>query len=318
MGFGHHACSYDFSKDMVLGDEIINHVKNASIACGTLMIFKLPVFNFNPYIDVMNRARRCVDEFCGKEIGKRLEKRRQCAQDKSMINDEPDDILKALMDSSLSRSEIYEHMNTLLAAGHDTSASFGGFTTYLLAKHPDIQEKARQEVRSVLNGREQLTADDIPKLEYLHCVLKESFRIYTIIPGLPRLCTEDFMLMGKIFIPKNTTIYLPLTVSHRDGDTWENPREFKPERFYDSKIGESCAKKGYFPFSYGPRSCIGSTLAMTEAAAAISLLLTKFSFTQDDTFKLKIGLFGITLYPKEGLRVHVKPLNNCEQTTNKV
>jgi len=281
----------------------------ANKASGTLMIFNLPLFSFNPYVKMIKSTTDYIHDFTEKLIKERREKRRQSEKDKTIENGIPDDILTTLMDSGRSRTEINEQMTTLLSAGHETSANFGAFTSFLLAKHPDVQEKARDEIFSVLNGREYILPEDIPQLKYLSAVLKESFRIYTIIPGLPRYCNKDTILTNKVLIPRNSSVYLPLTVVHRDPTTWTDYRKFDPDRFVKLSIGESCAKKGYFPFSYGPRSCIGSTLAMVETTVALAMLLQKVSLSVDNNDKVEISYFGISLVPAGGIYVKVSPCN---------
>ena len=78
--------------------------------------------------------------------------------------------------------QIHEHIRTTLAAGHDTTAFFGCYMAYLLAKHPEVQDKIRNEMNIHITNYNYITESDISKLSYCRCVLQEVLRLYTIIP----------------------------------------------------------------------------------------------------------------------------------------
>merc|ERR1712070_1084856 len=103
----------------------------------------------------------------------------------------PDDMLAAMIGDQLPRSKMHAQLRTLLSAGHDTTAFFGCYMVYLLAQHPEVQDKVKEEVQRVLQGRTELTADDIANLKYCRMVLQETLRLYTVIPFVNRTASKD-------------------------------------------------------------------------------------------------------------------------------
>ena len=81
--------------------------------------------------------------------------------------------------------EIRDEVDTFMFAGHDTTTSGISWTLYCLAKHPEHQDKIREEVRDILMGREWLEYDDLKELNYTQWCIKEAMRLY---PPAPRLC----------------------------------------------------------------------------------------------------------------------------------
>jgi len=119
----------------------------------------------------------------------------------------------------MSRTLICDHLITLLSAGHDTTSFYCCYTIFLLAKHPDIQEKVRREVNSVLQGRTEMTDADLEKMPYLRMVQQESLRLYAVIPFVMRDAQEDVVMKesGDV-IPKGTSILIPMTTINRDAE----------------------------------------------------------------------------------------------------
>jgi len=92
---------------------------------------------------------------------------------------------------------------------------------------------------------------------------------------------------------------------NRDADVWEDPNEFRPERFEGLGISDNSAKHGYLPFGYGSRTCIGNTLALIEGNVMFALLMQKVTFKKVENFKPKITA-GISLVSSNGIRVKVE------------
>ena len=213
--------------------------------------------------------------------------------------------MKGMLDANLSRKEMYEQFTTLLSAGHDTTAFFGCYMAYMLAQHPEVQAKVKAECKEVLQGKTDITPEDAKKMTYTANVMKEVLRLYTVIPFVNRTTVTDVKLKdGGLMLPKGTAALIPLCLMNRDGDVWENPNEFKPERFEDLKISDNSAKHGYLPFGYGSRTCIGNTLALIEGNVMFALLMQKVTFTKIPDFKPKISA-GISLVSTNGIRVGV-------------
>lgn len=183
------------------------------------------------------------------------------------------------------------------------------FRSYLLAKHPHVQQKVKEEIRAVLGGKtaNTFTPQQLNELEYLTCVMKESLRLYTIIPSVMRYTTKSIYVTqddgAKLLIPKNTNVMLPFSAINRVSCYWEDPNEFRPERFSEIK-GESATKYGYFPFAYGVRNCIGSTYALFEGKITFALLMQRVTFELNPKFKPQ-PTSGISLVSNNGMKLKV-------------
>lgn len=229
--------------------------------------------------------------------------------------DTPDDALEAMLNDQQDRIHMRYQLNTLLGAGHDTIGFFGCYMAYCLAHNQHVQDKLKREISRVLGSRDVITAKDIDELKYTRMVMQETLRLYTVIPFINRTATTDVILNGsKKMIPKNTVVLVPLYLMNRDKETWENPGDFKPERF--EKIdGHTSAKHGYLPFCYGGRTCIGNNLALIEGTAMIALQMQKYRYFPVEGFKPDI-IGGISLVSRNGVKVKIEhDLINVEAST---
>ena len=127
-----------------------------------------------------------------------------------------------------------------------------------LARNKDIQQKVQEEIDRVMKaaGTEGLTYDLISEMKYLDCCIDETLRKYPIIPVIMRLSTKDYKFTGSdVVIEKNTPVFIPIIGMQRDPEIYENPMQFKPERFLNSSTGNPNISAGivYTPFGDGPR-----------------------------------------------------------------
>ena len=213
-----------------------------------------------------------------------------------------DDCLSAMIANNVSDKDMRDHMITLICAGHDTTAFFSAYMCYLLATNQDVQDKLREEIQVTMKGKTELTADDMTEMKFLHNVMQETLRMYSIIPAVTRVATEEVHIKeANMTIPKGATVMIPLFLINRDPELWEKPSEFNPERF-EGKGDFTSAKNGFFPFGYGARTCIGNTLAQLESAVFICHLLLQFRLKADPGFKPAI-MSGISLTTSNGINV---------------
>ena len=193
--------------------------------------------------------------------------------------------------NGLTDLEIRDEADTFLFEGHDTTTSGMSWTLYLLAKHPEHQEKVREEVRSVLMGREWLEYDDLKDLKYTQWCIKEAMRLYPPVTPFHRQCSEDIELDGHM-LPKGTPIMISLLFLHRHPDIWENPNEFDPLRFHPSNA-EGRDPYAYMPFSAGPRNCIGQNFALNEEKVVVATILSHFKLSLVEGHVVEMRLNGI-------------------------
>jgi cholesterol 24(S)-hydroxylase len=126
----------------------------------------------------------------------------------------------------------------------------------------------------VIGQSEEITAKDIMSMPYLTQVVKESLRLHPPTPALTRRTKED-TIIGNVKIPGDIPIMVNPYVIQTHPDYWEDPHDFKPERFASD---EKLHPHAYFPFSLGPRRCIASQHADLQVKLVIARLLKKFKF----------------------------------------
>ena len=201
--------------------------------------------------------------------------------------------------------EIRNEADTFMFEGHDTTTSGMSWTLYCLAKHPEHQEKVREEVRSVLMGREWLEYDDLKELKYTQWCIKEAMRLYPPVFHVFREASEDLELAGYV-IPKGMQIGVSIFNIHRQPDTWPNPDEFDPLRFHPSNA-EGRDPYAYMPFSAGHRNCIGQNFAMNEERVVVASIVHRFALSLEEGHKVEI-VPKVVLRTKDDIRLNLKPL----------
>uniref|UniRef100_A0A8C0D863 Cytochrome P450 3A n=1 Tax=Balaenoptera musculus TaxID=9771 RepID=A0A8C0D863_BALMU len=142
------------------------------------------------------------------------------------------------------------------------------------------------------------TYEALVQMEYLDMVLNETLRIFPIAGRLERVCKKDVEVNG-VFIPKGTTVVVPLFVLHNDPELWPEPEEFHPERF-SKKNKDSINPYTYLPFGTGPRNCIGMRFVIMNMKLALVRILQNFSFKpcKETQIPLKLVTQGLTQVEK--------------------
>lgn len=179
----------------------------------------------------------------------------------------------------LTMKEMAAQSFTFFLASFETGSAPLAFCIYELAKNPKIQQKVHDEIDKTFNDVD-MTYDSIKSLKYLECCILETLRKYAVVPLLSRRCTADYKIPNtELIILKGTELQIPTMFMHRDEDFYENPLEFRPERFIDSSNGHSKGKGiTYMPFGDGPRHCLGMRMAKQNLAVGLSSMLAKFKF----------------------------------------
>ena len=114
--------------------------------------------------------------------------------------------------------------------GHETSTVTLTWAILLLSKHPEFQERAREEIRSVLSGEEQITGDHLQKMKFLDNCIKETMRLYPVAVRVSRQAKQDVKI-GPYEIPKGTIVFAGAASALRDLEFWEDADQFNPDRF---------------------------------------------------------------------------------------
>ncbi|XP_078574395.1 cytochrome P450 4A4-like isoform X2 [Branchiostoma floridae x Branchiostoma japonicum] len=210
--------------------------------------------------------------------------------------------------NGLTDAEIRDEVDTFMFEGHDTTASGLAWTLYCLARHPGHQEKCRKEAQEVLQGRPDVTWEDLPSMKYITLCIKESLRIYPPVPKILRELEEPLTFPDGKTVQKGTTIFVGLQRMHHNPNIWDRPEEYDPLRFSPDKSSRRHPYT-FLPFSAGPRNCIGQHFAMNELKTAVALILQRFRLTPDDSLPEPVPVHKIVLRANSpGLFLKINPL----------
>lgn len=205
------------------------------------------------------------------------------------------------LDGGISRQRVLNNLLTFLNAGHETTAKALIWTLYVLSQETGWQERVRAEIKDVV-GDGPVEGAHIDQLALTRQVFEEAMRLYAPAPVLTRLATEDSEL-GGVTVRKDTLVFVPIWAIHRHQALWDEPDEFRPERFAPEARG-AIARTQYLPFGFGPRICIGSSFAVIEGVAMLATLLRKARFSWPDGPHPE-PLARVTLWPKGGMGLRV-------------
>ncbi|GAB2213339.1 hypothetical protein Drorol1_Dr00021358, partial [Drosera rotundifolia] len=165
----------------------------------------------------------------------------------------------------------------ILVGGTDTSSSILVWTMTELMKSPTSMKALQDELTKVANGKDMIEEHDLPELEYLRMVSKESFRLHPPVQLVPRETIQDCKIMGYE-IPANTRVFLNARAIGRDPNTWEDPLIFRPERFLNSSIDFRGKDLELIPFGVGRRGCPGINMALPIVELALANLVYRFDW----------------------------------------
>uniref|UniRef100_A0A7N2KTW4 Uncharacterized protein n=1 Tax=Quercus lobata TaxID=97700 RepID=A0A7N2KTW4_QUELO len=182
--------------------------------------------------------------------------------------------------------DIIEECKLFYFAGQESTATLLTWTMILLSMHPDWQEKARDEVLQIC-GKRPLDFEAISHLKIVD-LYRRTIRKTNI---------------GGMSIPTGVDFALPILLLHYDPKCWgEDVEEFNPERFSEGVVKASKDEIAFYPFGWGPRTCLGQSFVMIEAKMALAMVLQQFSFQLSSTYTHS-PYKGITLQPQ-----HVAPI----------
>ena len=239
--------------------------------------------------------------------------------DENNLRDVTDALIKVSSDAAMGKGRVEKItddniqflLNDFMIAGSETSAhTILWFIVYLL-HWPEYQDKLYDEIANVTGGERYPCLNDRPMLPLMQAAIHETLRLSSVAPlGMPQKAMENSSICGK-FVPKGALIIKNLWSIHHDENHWIKAMTFYPERWLD-EAGEFNCKLGsaFLPFSAGPRSCLGETLAKVELFIFISRLIKDFRFEKpiDEDLPRLDGRFGLSYTPYD-FKVLIIPRN---------
>jgi cytochrome P450 len=194
-------------------------------------------------------------------------------------------------------------MNFLMMAAHDTLTSSLTSTVYYLAKNPEWQEWAREEVRAY--GAAPLAYERLGELERIEMCFKEAMRLNAPVPAIPRRAVKEFVFRNHR-IPAGTQVGVNPMLTHRLPEIWPDPERFDPTRFTPEN-SKGRHKYAWVPFGGGAHMCLGLHFAYMQAKAFFFQLLGSYRITVADGYEADFQMFPMPK-PKDGLPLRLERL----------
>ena len=201
--------------------------------------------------------------------------------------------------NKFSDSELLDELMTLIVAGFETSANTLNWVWYLIARHPDIEAKLIDEAQRLMPNVSAVTAENLAGMQYTQQALEEALRLYPPVWLFTRRSHAEDEL-EDYDVPPGTDIYLSPYILHRTDHYWPEPERFEPDRFAPSDKPKK--DRPYFPFSLGPRRCLGEYFSFLEMKVHLGLLLPRFRMQLVDDAEPKLEL-AINLRSAEDIRM---------------
>lgn len=186
--------------------------------------------------------------------------------------------------------ELLDELVTLIVAGYETSAGTLNWAWYLLAGAQQCHDRLREEACAQIPLDGAVNTDRLAAMTFTQAVLEETLRLFPPVWLFTRRSTRDEAL-ADYDVPAGTDIYLSPFILHRSEEFWPQPDRFAPERF----AAEPELKKGerpYFPFSLGPRRCLGEYFSFLEMKIHLGRISQTLSMSRDagETPQLDLGI----------------------------
>jgi len=218
----------------------------------------------------------------------------------------PDDLATKIMQTAdpetgarFDTQEMVDQVAIFFLAGHETSASALAWALYLLAIHPDVQDRVAAESRAL---PEVPGFADLSRLKFTRDVFRETLRLYPPVPMMVRENTKPETFRNRHVKPGGQIVLSPWHL-HRHERLWDTPDAFDPDRWSREQT-RIAARDAYMPFSAGPRVCTGAGFAMVEGTLLMAQLARAFRFDPipDD---IPTPVAHLTVRAENGIRLQI-------------
>lgn len=216
----------------------------------------------------------------------------------------PDDLATRIMTTPdpdtgtpFSEAEMIDQVAVMFLAGHETSASVLAWALWLLAAHPDWQDRVAEEAA---------TLDDfacVSGLRATRAVFREALRLYPAVAMFVREATTPETFRDR-HVPRGAQLVISPWHLHRHNRLWDRPDDFDPAR-WDTPEGRASARAAFLPFSAGPRACPGAGLAMIEGVVMLAAITARWRLQVTDRQPMPVA--RLTIRARDGIWVSLTP-----------
>jgi len=223
---------------------------------------------------------------------------------------EADDMFALLARSADERGEkladddVVDHMVFLMMAAHDTTTSTLTSMVYELARHPEWQERLREESATIYKKR--ASYDDLDGLVGLSWTMKEALRLYPPLPVIPRVATAPCEFDGYK-IDAGTMVVISAIFTHHMPEWWDEPDRFDPERFSPARAEQDRHTHSWIPFGGGPHMCLGMRFAEAQVRLIMHQLLRRYRWSVPEGYRMPVQQAPISK-PLDGLPIRIEPI----------
>jgi cytochrome P450 len=237
------------------------------------LLNKLPVWRnkemyrtlaiFDKYIwEIMDQTKKTIQE-----------KKENQTENSNHLESQTKSLIELMYESNLPEQTIRDNVSVFFIVGHETTAiSLAGLIVTLVS-HPEIQQKARQEVLDKASN--ELTYDSLKELTFLDALIKEGMRMFPPIPVMNGRYAKNDTVIGNVRVPAGTFIELNHISMAHDPKIWGDPTAIRPERWFPENLTKE-QRNAWTPFSGGPRICIGMNFSLLEQKLFLVCLLKRF------------------------------------------
>ncbi|MEE3066930.1 MAG: cytochrome P450 [Actinomycetota bacterium] len=191
--------------------------------------------------------------------------------------------------SAMSHKDIGDELLTLLAAGHETTASTLAWAFERISRHPALLAQLVEEANGDGNELRQAT-------------ILEVQRARTVIDLAGRHVYPETFQLGEWVIPRGDSIIVGIGQIHGNPDVFPDPDRFDPHRY----IGTKPSALSWIPFGGGTRRCVGAAFANMEMDVVLRTVLQHLTIETTDAPDERWHCRGVAFVPKDGGRVVVR------------
>uniref|UniRef100_T1KYK6 Cytochrome P450 n=2 Tax=Tetranychus urticae TaxID=32264 RepID=T1KYK6_TETUR len=243
------------------------------------LIIKLNLFNMGETSSLLKKFEsHVIDE---------VDEHRKKDIDDNVIKDYIDGFLHEMSkrkdekDSTFNLDTLQRNASLFYGAGSDTIASTFKWMMLYLVKYPEYQNKIRDEIKQTIGLNRQPENVDRKQMPFTMAFIHESLRHSSLVPlNIFRRATEDTKV-GDYSIPKDCLVVFNFWAVHRDPNLWDNPEQFKPERFLNEDKSKAIKPPYLVAFSSGKRVCPGESFAYLQLFLYLVSFLQQFEISAE-------------------------------------